>query len=187
MTKAHFNVLKGGCRGPGSAGALLGSMAGAERQFPWHLRQTLGLPASAPPPPLPWADQSASLITICPGVGVGLEGVLGPPCRKRGGSVHLHAALAGGTSVGAGHLPPEPSQASAPPSPRVPPQVPPVGKTGCGRPELKRSAGETLPGSDPSRSTNAMVPFRQVGPGGEAGRGQLCPGFSCRLRTWASL
>lgn len=45
-----------------------------------------------------------------------------------------------------------------------------------------RSAGETLPGSDPSRSTNDGA-LQAVGARREAG-GQLCRSFSCRLRTW---
>ena len=140
----------------------------------------LGLPSSTPPT-APGADRFASLITVCPGLGVELEGVLGP---SPGSSLHLHAALAGGSQRRDRALAPRAQPGLCSPFTTCASPGPPSWKTGCGRPELafwllplSPTADETLPGSVPSRSTNNGALQAGGVPGGEAGRGAV-PGAS---------
>lgn len=149
----------------------------------------LGLPSSTPPT-APGADRFASLITVCPGLGVELEGVLGP---SPGSSIHLHAALAGGSQRRDRALAPRAQPGLCFPFTTCASPGPPSWKTGCGRPELafwllplSPTADETLPGSVPSRSTNNGA--LQAG-GGQEGRrgGELCPELQLSAQNPGSL
>ena len=141
----------------------------------------LGLPSSTPPA-APGADRFASLITVCPAVGVGPEGVLGPP---PGSSIHLHTALARGSQRRDWALAPRAQPGLCSPFTTCTSPGAPSWKTGCGRPEpafwllrLSPITDETLPGSVPSRSSNKGALQAGGGRGG-GGPGSCAQSLSC--------